>query len=152
MPRVPMRTRVVPTICGQPGFDHHVGAREDGEGHERDRQADFQRLPHGSHEGGLGDARRDGRRERGRRRQLAPDRQQEDEEMRDPGIDAELGQGPDDDDRADDVGRRRRQAHADQPAEDKGHADHGHDVPRAEVEQHAAHAVDEAGDGEQAGS
>jgi len=69
--------------------------------------------------------------------------------MRDPGIDAELDQGPDDDDRADDVGRRRRQAHADQPSENKGHENHGHEVPRTELEQHAPHPVDEAGDGEQ---
>ena len=46
-------------------------------------------------------------------------------------------QRPHDDDGADDVGRGRRQAGADQPAEHIGHDDHGHDVPGAEIEQHA---------------
>jgi len=64
--------------------------------------------------------------------------------------DAELHERLHDDDRADDVGRGRRQPGAHQPAENVGHQDGGHDAPGTEFEQHAAHAVDEPGDGEQA--
>jgi len=68
--------------------------------------------------------------------------------MGDPLIDADPAHGIDNDDRQDDVSRRRRQARADEPAETPGHQDQGGDVPFAESQEHPSHAVDEARHGE----
>jgi hypothetical protein len=91
-PQVPIMTSTVSVNCGQPVVTTMSGAGEDGKGHQRDRQADLQRLPHRRMNDASAMRGRYRGRQRCRRRQLAPDRDQEHEEMRDPGVDAKFGQ------------------------------------------------------------
>jgi len=131
------------------GFHDQIRAGEDRKRHDRDRQADFQRLPHGSHERCVRNARADRCTERRRRRELAPDRQKEHKEVGDPRINSEFRHWRHDDHCANDVGCGRRQAGAEEPAEKIGQQDHCKDVPGADLEHHRSHPEDEARDREQ---
>ena len=128
MPMVATRIKSAAPNCVDARLDHQLRMHEHA-GHQREqRDADLQRAIERRVERRIGDLGGDRGDQRGRRRELAPDAEEEREEVHHPRIDADLDHRRRDHDRDQDIGRRRRQAGAEQRAENEGQHHHGGEV------------------------